>query len=168
MILLVLVRNIKKVYILGLEVYEVQFIFDVKGWFELFINKVKNYVYFYAYRFFKRNGRVSMKYKNWASDKIWFSDGFGLRILNGTSKGIFFLVRFEIKKLLDVKDLEEFIQKCKRFINEDRVWWFSFVINEKIFRENWAVVFVDKLSNAKRLEWQLDKLRKYRSVRQYF
>ena len=77
-----------------------------------------------------------MKYKNWASDKTWLPDGPGLHILNGTPRGIPSLVRPETKKLLDIKDLEESIQKCKRLTNDDRVWWSSFVTNEKTFREN--------------------------------
>ena len=160
-----LVRNIKKAHTPGPEVHEVQFIFDVKGWLEPFLNKIKNHVYPHAYRFFKRNGQVSMKNKNWASDKTWLPDGPGLNILNGTPRGIPSLVRPETKKLLDIKDLEESIQKCKRLTNDDRVWWSSFVTNEKTFRENWAAASADKLSNAKRSEWQLNKLRKHRPVK---
>ena len=37
--------------------------------------------------------------------------------------------------------------------------------SEKTFRENWAAASADKLSNAKRSEWQLDKLRKHRPVK---
>ena len=75
-----------------------------------------------------------MKYKNWASDKTWLPDGPGLCILKGTPKGTPSLVRPKAKKLLNIKGLEESIQKCKWLTNEDRVWWFSFVTNEKTFR----------------------------------
>lgn len=98
MILSVLVKNIVKFYIFVLEVYVVDYVFDIKGWFELFFNKIKNYVYFYTYRFFKSNGRVSMKYKNWVSDKIWLLDGVGLCMLNSIFRGVFSFVRLEIKK----------------------------------------------------------------------
>ena len=94
--------------------------------------------------------------------KKWYT---GLCILNGMLKGIPSLVRPETKKLLDIKDLEESIQKCKRLTNEDRVWWSSFVTNEKTFRENWASASAEKLSSAKRSEWQLDKFRKHHLVK---
>ena len=158
-------RNIRKAHTPAAEVHVVDFIFDIKGWLEPFLNTIKNHVYPHAYRFFKRNGQVLMKYKNWASDRTWLPDGPGLRMLNGMPQGAPLLVRPETKKLLDLKDLQDAITKCKRLTNEDKLWWSSFVSNEKAFREKWATASADMLRGEKRAEWQLGKLKRHRPVK---
>ena len=72
-----LVRNIQKAYTPVPDVHVIEFIFDIKGWTKPFLNKIKSHMYPHTYRFFKRNGQVPMKHKNWASDETWLPEGPG-------------------------------------------------------------------------------------------
>ena len=107
-----------------------------------------------------------MKYKNWASDKTWLPDGPGLRILNNTPKGVPPLVRPDPKKQLDVKDLQDSVNKCKRLTNEDKLWWSSFVSSEKALRDKWSTASAKTLKEEKRSEWPLRKLKRYREIKE--
>ena len=166
MTLQALVKNIAKSHTPAPEVHVVDYVFHIKGWLEPFLNKIKNHVYPHTYRFFKRNGRVSMKYKNWASDKTWLPDGAGLCMLNSTPRGIPPLVRPETKKQLDVKDLQDCINKCKRLTNEDKLWWSSFVSSKKVLRDKWSTASANTLKEEKRLEWPLNKLKRHRAIKE--
>lgn len=160
-----LVRNIHKAHTPAPDVHVLKYVFDIKAWLEPYLNSVKRHVYPHAYKFFKRDGRVTMRYKKWANDKTWLPDGPSLHMLNGKPRGIPVLVRPETKKLMDIKDLQESVKKCSRLTNEDQMWWSSFVNKEKAFRAKWATASADMLAKEKRSEWQLDKLKNHRPVK---
>ena len=161
-----LVRNIQKAHTPAPDVRVIKFIFDIKAWIEPLLNKIKNHVYPHTYRFFKRNGQVRMKYKNWASDETWLPEGPGQRMLSSTPRGIPPLVRPGTKKLLPIKDLEECVKKCKRLTHEDRQWWSSFILAEKAFRAKWEAASAKFLSEGKRAEWHLNKLKRHRLIKE--
>ncbi|KAL9956144.1 hypothetical protein ACROYT_G037583 [Oculina patagonica] len=160
-----LVRNIHKAHTPAPDVHVLKYVFDIKAWLEPYLNSVKRHVYPHAYKFFKRDGQVTMRYKKWANDKTWLPDGPSLHMLNGKPRGIPVLVRPETKKLMDIKDLQESVKKCSRLTNEDQMWWSSFVNKEKAFRAKWATASADMLAKEKRSEWQLDKLKNHRPVK---
>jgi len=61
------------------ETFLMDFVFDIKNWLEPYLNGIKNHVYPHSYTFFKKDGKVQMKYKAWANDKgapwgVWSTD----------------------------------------------------------------------------------------------
>ena len=108
-----------------------------KQWLEPYLNNVKNHVYPHSYKFFKKNGKVEMKYKAWARDEKWIPEGNSLHILNGIPEETPSLVRLDDRKLLEVKQLEDLVSKCKRMSAKDRQWWNSFTTNEKHYQRKW-------------------------------
>ena len=106
-----------------------------------------------------------MKYKNWASDKTWLPDRAGLCMLNSIPRGVPPLISPEGKKQLDVKDLQDCINKCKRLTNEDKLWWSSFVSSEKVLHNKWSTAFANTLKE-KRSEWPLNKLKRHHSIKE--
>ena len=58
MTLSALVRNIQKAHTPAPDVRVIGFIFDIKGWIEPLLNKIKNHVYPHTYRFFKSERNI--------------------------------------------------------------------------------------------------------------
>ena len=161
-----LVTNIQKAHTPAPHVRMIQFISDVKGWIKTFLNKVKDHVCPHTYRFFERNDQVRIKYKNWASDQTWLLESPGQCILSSTRREIPPLDRPGTKKLLPIKDLEECVKKCKRLTHEDRQWWSSLILAEKAFRAKWEAASAKFLSEDKRAEWHLNKLKRHRPIKE--
>ena len=158
-------RNVQKAHTPTAETFVVEYVYDIKTWLEPCLNSIKNHVYPHSYKFYKKNGKVEMKYKAWASDERWLPEGTGLILLNGLPEGIPFLVKPDTRKLLEVKQLQDCVSKCKRLNTEDRQWWRSFIENEKRYREKWDTASEELLKNDKKLQWPLRKLKKHLPVR---
>ena len=127
-------KGIQKAHTPSAETIMVDFVDNIKEWIEPCLNKIKNHVYPHSYRFSKRVGKGEMKYKAWAKDKNWLPEGKGLRMLHSIPKGTPCLVKPDTRKLLDIKQLEDCVAKCKRLTAADRNWWSSFISNEKDYR----------------------------------
>ena len=111
------------------------FVFDIKKWIEPCLNNIKNHVYPHAYKFMKRNGKVVMKYKQWANDEMWLPEGSGLRILAKQPEGTPPLVRPETNKMMGVDSLADCVKKCRRLTAEQRTWWAEFLENERQYED---------------------------------
>ena len=79
------------------ETILVNYVYDIKNWLEPYLNRIKILVYPHSYKFFKKDGKVQMKYKAWANDKTWLPEGSGLLMLNGVPEGTPSLVRLEFR-----------------------------------------------------------------------
>ena len=152
-------RNVQKAHTPMAETILVEYIYDIKQWLEPYLNTIKNHVYPHTYKFFKKNGKVEMKYKAWANDKRWLPEGPGFRLLNGLPEGTPSLVRPDTKKMLDIKQLQDSVLKCKRMSSEDREWWNSFIQNEKKYRQKWEAASDEMLAQDKKQQWPLKRLK---------
>lgn len=101
-----LVRNIQNSHTPAQDVMGL----SIKGWHEPCLNKIQHHLYPHVYRFFKRNGIVTMKYKNWARDKTWLPNG--QHMLHTKPRGIPAPVKPDTHKLLEIKDLEHSIKSA--------------------------------------------------------
>ena len=124
-------KGIQKADTPSAEAVFVDFVYNVKEWIEPCLNNIKNHVNPHCYRFSKRDGKGEMKYKAWAKDKNWLPEGKGLEILHSLPKGTHCLVKPDAQKLLDLKQLEDCVAKCKRLTATERNWWSSFISHEK-------------------------------------
>lgn len=158
-------EHIQKAHTPIAETILVNYVYDIKNWLEPYLNGIKNHVYPHSYKFFKKEGKVQMKYKAWANDKTWLPEASGLQILNGVPDGTPSLVKPEFRKQLDTKQLEESVSKCKRMSLEDRQWWRSFIDNEKRYRQKWEAASEELLKNHKKQQWPLLKLKKHLSTK---
>lgn len=158
-------EHIEKAHTPMAETILVNYVYDIKNWLEPYLNGIKNHVYPHSYKFFKKDGKVQMKYKAWANDKTWLPEGSGLLMLNGVPEGTPSLVRPEFRKQLETKQLEESVAKCKRMSSEDRQWWKSFIDNEKRYRQKWEAASEEVLKNHKKQQWPLLKLKKHLSTK---
>ena len=154
-------KHVEKAYTPMAETNLVDFVYNIKKWLEPYLNGIKNHVYPHSYKFFKKNGKVQMKYKAWANDKTWLTEGSGLQMLNGVPEGTPSLVRPEFRKQLETKQLEDSVNKCKRMSTEDRQWWKLFIDNEKRYRQKWEAASEELLKNHKKQQWPLLKLKKH-------
>lgn len=153
-------KHVQKAHTPMAETILVEFVYDIKQWIEPYLNSIKNHVYPHSYTFFKKNGKVEMKYKAWANDKTWLPEGTGFHLLNGVPEGTPSLVRPEFRKQLGIKELTDSVNKCKRMNKEDRQWWNLFIQNEKRYRQKWEAASEDLLNNHKK-QWPLLKLKKH-------
>lgn len=80
-------KHVEKAHTPMAETNLVDFVYDIKKWLEPYLNGIKNHIYPHSYKFFKKNGKVQMKYKAWANDKTWLPEGSGLQMLNGVQDG---------------------------------------------------------------------------------
>ena len=64
------------------ETQVVHYIFDIHGWIEPFLNRIKYHAYPHAYKFTKINGQAVLKYKQWANDENWLPEGAGNNLLS--------------------------------------------------------------------------------------
>ena len=55
-------------------------------------------------------------------------------MLHSIPKGTPRLIKPDTRKLLDIKQLEDCVAKCKRLTAAERNWWSSFISNEKDYR----------------------------------
>ena len=158
-------KHIEKAHTPMVETILVDYVYDIKNWLEPYLNGIKNHVYPHSYKFFKKDGKVQMKYKAWAKDKTWLPEGSGLQMLNGVPEGVPSLVRPDFRKQLETKQLEESVNKCKRMSSEDRQWWKLFIDNEKRYRQKWEAASEELLKNYKKEQWPLLKLKKHLSTK---
>ena len=157
-------KGIQKAHTPSAETIMVDFVYNIKEWIEPCLNKIKNHVYPHSYRFSKRDGKGEMKYKAWAKDKNWLPEGKGLRMLHSIPKGTPCLVKPDTRKLLDIKQLEDCVAKCKRLTAADRNWWSSFISNEKDYRQRWSDPSDEILQNYKKKEWPLKMLKRFKQL----
>ena len=157
-------KGIQKAHTPSAETIMVDFVYNIKEWIETCLNKIKNHVYPHSYRFSKRDGKGEMKYKAWAKDKNWLPEGKGLRMLHSIPKGTPCLVKPDTRKLLDIKQLEDCVAKCKRLTAADRNWWSSFISNEKDYRQKWSNPSDEILQNYKKKEWPLKMLKRFKQL----
>ena len=143
------------------ETILIEYVYDIKQWLEPYLTNVKNHVYPHSYKFFKKNGKVQMKYKAWARDEKWLPEGNGHHILNGIPEGTPSLVRPDNRKLLEVKQLDDLASKCKWVSSEERQWWKSFTENEKHYWRKWEAALEDLFKSDIKLQWPLRKLKKH-------
>lgn len=127
------------------ETIMVDFVYNINEWIEPCLNKIKNHVYPHSYRFSKR-------------------DGQGLRMLHSVPKGTPCLVKPDTRKLVDIKQLEDCVAKCKRLTAADRNWWSSFISNEKDYRQRWTDPSDEILQNYKKKEWPLKMLKRFKQL----
>ena len=113
-------KGIQKVHTPSAETIMVDFVYNIKEWIEACLNNIENHVYPHSYRFSKRDGKGEMKYKAWAKDKNWLPEGKSLRMLHSIPKGTPRLLKPDTRKLLDIKQLEDCVAKCKRLTAADR------------------------------------------------
>ena len=157
-------NNIRQAHTPEAETHTVDFIFDIKKWIEPCLNTIKNHVYPHAYKFMKINGRVVMKYKQWANDEKWQPEGSGLHILAKQPEGILPLVRPDTNKLMDVSALDDCVKKCRQLMAEQQTWWADFLAHERRYRTKWSAASEDHLSNARKSKWYLEKLKKHKPI----
>lgn len=55
--------HIEKAHTPMAETILVDYVYDIKTWLEPYLNGIKHHVYPHSYKFFKKNGKVRMKYK---------------------------------------------------------------------------------------------------------
>ena len=70
----------------------------------------------------------------------------------------------DTRKLLDIKQLEDCVAKCKRLTAADRNWWSSFISNEKDYHQRWTDPSDEIFQNHKKKEWPLKKLKQYKQL----
>ena len=70
------------------ETHDLEWIFDISGWLDENIIKLKNHIYPHSFKFFHAgDGEARMVYKNWAQDKTWKPDDTPIIILPNVPVG---------------------------------------------------------------------------------
>ena len=108
------------------ENYDIDMIFDIAGWLDAHIAKMKNHIYPHVFRFYLgEDGKAKMVYKNWAQDETWKPEGEPYTILETLPTGYPRLIKPQPKeKALTKKELETKItQSSKRMTNAELDWW---------------------------------------------
>jgi len=105
---------------------QIDMVFDIAGWLNPHIVKIKNHIYPHVFRFFLGDdGKAKMFYKNWAQDETWKPEGEPITILPTLPEGVPLLVKPQPKdKALSIDELEGKVkQSSKRMTNAEMDWW---------------------------------------------
>ena len=112
--LLKLKTNVRQAHTPEAETHILDVIFGIKKWTVPCLNTIKNHVYPNANKFMKVNGRLVIKYKQWANAEKWQPEGLGVHILAQQLEEIPPLVWPESSKMMDVAVLDDCINKCRQ------------------------------------------------------
>lgn len=145
------------------EAEQLQFLYDVSGWLEPHIARIKNQVYPHSFKFAKDNsGKVGMWYKKWAKDTVWLPEKGPLYILKSIPRDIPPMIRPNSQKMPKIEDMKSKVTKCAcRMSTQQIAWWTAFINREEKFRKKWDNLPLAALRTLKADRWRILSLRKH-------
>ena len=134
------------------ETQDLKWVFDISGWLDEHIVKLKNHIYLHLFKFFHGgDGKARMAYKNWVQDKAWKPDDVPIILLPNLPVGTPSLIRPSSSHRMDDDQLQ---------------WWENFITQEEEGRKQWSQMEEREVENLSSQDWFMNRLQKYNAKRE--
>ena len=152
------------------ETRDLEWVFDISGWMDKNIVRLKNHIYPHSFKFFRGgDGKARMIYKNWAQDKTWKPDDAPIIVLPNLPVGTPTLIRPSLggKETTSIADLRSKLRSSSHRMDDDQhQWWDNFISQEEERRKHWSEMGESEIQELSSQHWYLKKLKKYNAKRE--